>query len=211
MSIVLHRLLPNKSQAGSISTIGSTGVGFKFHCEEDRGAVLLLQDGAKREEAHCDSAFRQYMHLHHHSWLSFANETYGLSLQPEDVLLVRGCVKTTEWALAAFLDKGKMLQVAFQAQVGHLANVNFSVEQSERASTSVEHRSGPPNISKLSGSAALQSDQSVFVSVYKLKRRLFRGLKIVAAAEPPETGGGSPDSSIVQFPEEPTVPFPETI
>ena len=82
------------------------------------------------------------MRKHHDSWSEFARRR-GLDIQPEHIILVRGWVKTSEWAVAAFTDSGKNHEVNFEANAGPFGKASFSVSYSSAVSMSVEHRTGP--------------------------------------------------------------------
>lgn len=161
----------------------------------------MLNDYATSEDVHQGHVFETYIRKHHENWCSFARNHCGLSLRPEEIMLVKGCVKTTEWAVAAFLDKGTSHEISFQAGVEPYARAGFSVSVSSHVSVSVEYRSGPTH-HDTHGSTSSQSssfvrpavgDQCIFVAAYKLKRRRLGPVKIVAAADH-NRDHGSPSS-----------------
>lgn len=85
------------------------------------------------------------MHRHHDSWYEFAtnHETYGLACKPEDIILVRGTVKTTAWALAAYLENGNHThEVVFDGQAP-FASAGFKWSTSRQSSAKFECRLGP--------------------------------------------------------------------
>lgn len=122
------------------------------------------------------------MQKHHSSWCEFAFNQYGLTLKPEEIVLVRGWVKTSDWAVAAFLDRGTAHEVSFQADAGPFANAKFSVSRSGVTSSSVQHRTG--RTVEHDPEDEIARDQCVFLSMYKMKRRYYLLPRVVAAAEP---------------------------
>lgn len=130
-------------------------------------------------------AFEEYVHENHRSWYDFAT-SLGHALEPEDLILVFGWMKTSEWALAACTNYGRMHEISFDSQIGSMASAQFGVTLSHDVDMSVDQRCGPLSKSRGTSSAAecLPHDQCLFLRYYKLKRRLFRGVKVVAAAKP---------------------------
>ncbi|KAI0685048.1 hypothetical protein BC835DRAFT_1291221 [Cytidiella melzeri] len=182
----------NVVASGSSSVIDA-GLGYRFSCAHDQGALLILKSPASQEVVHPNCAFRDYMRLHHDTWCEFARAR-GLDIEPDHIILVRGWVKTSEWAVAAFTDSGKNHEVHFDAQAGPFAKASFSVSYSSAVSTSVEHRTGPVKGSLSAGTECpMPQDQCVFLSYYEMKSRGFWSKKkIKAAAEPLDDPHGKP-------------------
>ncbi|KAI0086257.1 hypothetical protein BDY19DRAFT_370479 [Irpex rosettiformis] len=175
--------------SGGSSVVANAGIGYRFSCSHDQGALLILKSPASQEVVHPNRAFRDYMRKHHDSWYDFARRR-GLDIQPGHIILVRGWVKTSEWAVAAFTDSGKNHEVNFEADAGPFAKASFSVSYSSAVSMSVEHRTGPTkNVKETQAHVDVQTglpqDQCVFLSYYEIKSRGFwTKKKIRAAAEP---------------------------
>jgi hypothetical protein len=173
----------------TISSALSSGIGYRFSCAHDHGALLILKSPASQEVVHPNRAFRDYMRLHHDAWYEFSRAR-GLDIQPEHIILVRGWVKTSDWAVAAFTDSAKNHEVHFEALAEPFAKASFSVSYSSAVSMSVEHRAGPARTSKEPQSydeseSPLPQDQCVFLSYYEIKSRGFwTKKKIKAAAHP---------------------------
>lgn len=171
------------------SPYAGLGAGYRFSCNAEQGALLLLKDHATAQQIHPSSPhFINYMRKNYQNWCKFARDTRGLALEPEQLVLVRGWVKTTEWAVAAFLHGGSEQELSFQAEAGSFAKAKFSVAVSQNHSSSVLHRSGPRRAATCDEGEVSPppQDQCVFLSYFKLKRSpLFKlRMKIVAAAEP---------------------------
>ncbi|KAF7796004.1 hypothetical protein EIP86_007173 [Pleurotus ostreatoroseus] len=110
-----------------------------------QGAILVLKDSAKKTYVLPSRNFTTYMGKHHMSWYEFASlEKYGLLLRPENIVLVRGTIKTTAWALGAYIDSGNDDHgVSFTAQAGQVAGAELEWSFSKQISSHFEHRSGP--------------------------------------------------------------------
>ncbi|KAI0673280.1 hypothetical protein C8Q78DRAFT_1077546 [Trametes maxima] len=72
-----------------------------FNCERPTGALLALSD---THEQRIESRLRiaRFMLAEHARWLSFANDTLGLDLKPEDIVFVSAATTTPRWAVAAY-------------------------------------------------------------------------------------------------------------
>lgn len=129
----------------------------------------------------------------HQSWYDFAT-TAGIGLDPQDIILVRGTIKSSSWAVAAFFDAGKHVhEVSFNGQFGNVASIGVDYAQQQETFCSFEHRVGPhePTHRHNDSSLAVDSerqdaDQCVFMSYFKVKYRKFLWKKIVANAESSE-------------------------
>ncbi|KAF7796003.1 hypothetical protein EIP86_007172 [Pleurotus ostreatoroseus] len=201
---------------GSVSAVASSQLAYKFDCSTSQGAVLVLTDSAKKTYVLPSKSFTTYMGRYHASWYEFATnpDTYGLMLRPEDIVLVRGTIKTSAWALGAYVDNGNNVRgVSFTAQAGQVAGAAFEWSFSNQISSQFEHRIGgylktravlSPRPTLEEGRAhepelpeilaerqqgiitdpESPADQCVFLSYYKVKYRLGFLKKIAANAGP---------------------------
>ena len=76
------------------------------------------------------SAFQEYMREHHDSWHDFA-VSLGHTLDPSEIVLVSGWLKTSSWALAVCTSYGHAHAVSIQSPLGSMAGVEFGVEVAE--------------------------------------------------------------------------------
>lgn len=77
---------------------------YTFQCTSHSGAFLDLKDHARRDWIERNSKFTDYMRQHHASWYAFVTGSkVGLECSPEDIVLVRGTMKTSSWNLGAFI------------------------------------------------------------------------------------------------------------
>jgi hypothetical protein len=194
---------------------------YRFQCQSSRGAFLILWDDATKSVVqHQALDFQDYMHRHHASWHAFATQRLRISCSQEDIVLVRGTIKTSCWTVGAFIGCGARDHgVTLDGQLGPLVNVGFSYYGSENSQTSpVIPRSGPSSrvISNsespknLANTARVATDdrqnhshphdQCIFVNYYKMKRRSFLPRKLFAAADSSGIDGdGSSSTSSAAF------------
>ena len=89
----------------------------------------MIGGNATKEQVHPNTIFPSYMRRQYESWHAFATDGkhFALDLKPEDIIFVRGWVKSTEWAVAAFLDKGTAHELSIQAGIGSYAHAEVEV------------------------------------------------------------------------------------
>ena len=145
-----------------------------------------------------------YMKKHIDNWYRYMIDGLGIDRALDDILFVKGWVKTTHWAVAAFIERAKSARVKVSGTFGPVAEagVGFVVETSY---STVDHHTGPggrfpqsqsqPGSSKKrKGKNREQADavskieprptQCIFLHYLKLRKRLLLPAKIEAAAEP---------------------------
>ena len=143
-----------------------------------------------------------YMKKHIDNWYRYMIHDLGIERALDDILFVKGWVKTTHWAVAAFIERAKSARVKISGTFGPVAEagVGFVVETSY---STVDHHTGPggrftqsqPGSSKKKkGKNREQADavskieprptQCIFLHYLKLRKRLLLPAKIEAAAEP---------------------------
>ena len=121
----------------------------------------MLPDSAKKVSTHSATVFRQYMRRNHDKWHEFASHVLTLDCRPEDIILVRGTVKTSAWALAAYTDaEVRATDISFSGKAGSIATAGFQWSSARSSSAEFEQRVGPSNKGKGSIRAA-RSGKSV--------------------------------------------------
>lgn len=121
------------------------GVGFNFRCASRRGAVLVLKQWATREDLSNTRRFRDYIRQHVDSWYEFAERHDFTFPNRRSIFMVRGCDKTSEWALAALEGRATTqgAEVFFSGGYIATAGVRVSLQGSWGHCVSGQHRSGP--------------------------------------------------------------------
>ena len=138
--------------------------------------MVLNHGGADQEVLKPNTAFPDYMRKHHDSWYAFAQERQH-AVRPGDIIMVRGTIKARKWTVAAFVGEETEQSLHFDAHgIAPLA-FGASLRLATTSSASVLHRSGP-----ISESTTTLKNQCVFLSRYKMKRRIFRAPKVIRAA-----------------------------
>ncbi|TFY65309.1 hypothetical protein EVJ58_g2038 [Rhodofomes roseus] len=196
--------------------------GFEFECIDNQGACVVVGSSAARLEIHSARRMKGYMKKNIDSWVHYATETLGMEKKLDEILFVKGWVKTTHWAVAAFVDRAKNAKVSVSGGIGAMAEVGVGLLV-ESSSSSVDHHTGPgtrmvqvPQISpkrnnkksknreqpEIVPKAELKANQCVFLHYFKMKRRLVLPPKIEAAAEP-QDGSTFSDDDDYEFEEAP--------
>lgn len=183
--------------------MAGAGFSYRFKCTNQEGALLVLMDNATKSSLNLNDIFEEYMLRNHESWYSFARnpDTLGIRCSPEDIILVRGTVKTSAWAVAAFFDAGNQTrEVSFDGHFSEFASAGMKYWQLRKTVCSFEQRVSPYNPTLPADSAATvrqpvpdlnepdspskpYADQCVFLNYYKVKYRKFRPRKLLANAK----------------------------
>jgi len=174
--------------------------GYHYKCTDDQGAFVVLETPGVREIQNQVRKMKNYMSKNISSWHSHAVGKLGLEIDEEDILFVRGFVKTTRWGLAACTDHGKTTTVKIHGDLSQSPDTPFEFDEPESKESFWEQRLGPENRyhqeHPLSGSQPNQSkkpDQCIFLHYFKIKRRLFFIRQLQAAAEARDLLGDSDD------------------
>jgi hypothetical protein len=176
------------------------GLGMTYKCANSFGAILLLRERMARANLRDTTNVRHYIQQHIDHWYAFArNIGYGEAQLPEgSLVLVRGCDKTTSWALAAFAERSRDASIFFNGGYVSAGGLRVKLSGSWTSSSSAEHRSGPLaetmahrliDDDRVSASPfPPECDQCVFVRVWRIRRRVgpLRIPTFIAAAAEPE-------------------------
>ncbi|OBZ75132.1 hypothetical protein A0H81_04838 [Grifola frondosa] len=174
--------------------VGSAvGAALRFKCMHDRGAVLTLKDAVDQEELLESLDVEDYIKQNHPHWVRYVRNVLRLDVRRENLVFVHGWLKTSQWALAAFLEKDVEGALCLEGQFSPLAGARFSIQGSQRLSRSVITRSGPQTMledTPEEAAASRPKNQCIFLQYYKVKRRLLLAPEVIkAAAEPTDLPG----------------------
>ncbi|KAH9915535.1 uncharacterized protein B0H18DRAFT_1124858 [Fomitopsis serialis] len=176
-----------------------------FECTDRQGAVLVLGSPAELQEIIYTKAMTDYMKTNIDSWVAFA-QTLGVDLQHNRIMFVKGWVKTTHWALAAFREKGKSKRCHIQGGVGPVGSAYLDVTFSDATDHGGESRSGPPGSERgdAEGARGLDhgrpKDQCVLLRYFISKKRPLLAPEIIEAAARPQSPPKYSDASDKSFP-----------
>ncbi|KZT13292.1 WD40 repeat-like protein [Laetiporus sulphureus 93-53] len=139
---VCSKTVKHLGASGSLSVQGA-GASFEFECIDEQGALLVLKEGAHRNVMLPSRRLANYMSRNLAKWVLFAQDDNDVAVQKEAIMLVTGVIKTTEWAIAAFVHHGRSAKVAFDAQAASIGKAAFSLTSSMTVSTAPEQKVGP--------------------------------------------------------------------
>ncbi|KAH9919591.1 uncharacterized protein B0H18DRAFT_1027020 [Fomitopsis serialis] len=154
--------------------------------------------GALRQLVQQNRLVARYMKENIDAWHDWAtSDEVDLPIAIEDILLVRGWVKTSRWAVVAFLDDSRHTKLTFSGDLGVPVSNAFRIEtQRETTTATCLPRIGPERFPRTNTTEPLgpyqlphvqeqyPSDQCVFLHYFKMAKRLLLPSKIAAAAEP---------------------------
>lgn len=167
---------------GNRSPVSASG-GYSFSSKGKRGAVAILKDGGVEQRVSRSTAFQQYIYTHHMAWHAFARRR-GVHIGVQDIVLVSGFIKTTEWALAAYDNQEAAHEFSLSINASSVFSAESSFSLEEKTHTGLRHRVGPcpqpgssptsPPDSPLTEKTFVRPhDQCVFLQYYKCKPRGF--------------------------------------
>ncbi|KAJ3554116.1 hypothetical protein NM688_g3274 [Phlebia brevispora] len=188
----------------NINAVAQCGISCGFECSGQHGALLALKSSAACDTIDRSLKLEKYIRRNHRAWHTFARETLGLNCRPEELVCISGCIKTSEWTVAAFLKDESSHGAMIRGQLGPVASVGCEVQITQSREMAARHHSGPvrPRAARpvvaAEGSRipvptptvvdhAQENDQTVFIHYYKVKyRRLYpRVPKVIKAAAGP--------------------------
>ncbi|KAF7789085.1 hypothetical protein EIP86_000018 [Pleurotus ostreatoroseus] len=165
-SVKSHEIGGSASVSDPTGLVGG-GFSYSFNCAKEQGAFLVLMEDAKKTVVPPAVNFTTYMRKNHSSWYEFAthSQNYGLACKPEDIILVRGSVKTSAWALGAYTENGNHVHdVSFSGQGASFASAGFKWASSNQSSARFEHRIGPSDAPSLRRLTSGRSGRSTIAS-----------------------------------------------
>lgn len=158
----------------------ATDLSRKFKTHGRKGAVAVPYDYATSCTVRRNSAFTDYIRRHHYSWYKYATSD-GRIIQPEDLVLVSGWVKTSSWSLATWVTERKAEAFSLSADHGSSVHAHVDVERT------VEYEV-PPNPRYKLPQPGQPHNQCLFVRYYKAKYRpgplKLLGMKTVVPVRP---------------------------
>lgn len=177
-------------------------VAFKYTCSKNQGAVLYLNEPADRRAVYKNDVWVRYIKANYASWMASLEST---GLKDVELVVVRGWIKASVWAVAAWCDKSTEHEVTLSGN-GGIAQAGFTFATSDETTSSVMPRAGPqdrlatvqPSDSKTS--LKFPRDQCIFMSYFKVVNRIV-WLTIRAKAGyhtlPPGDGAGDGGDTVL--------------
>ncbi|EIN09929.1 hypothetical protein PUNSTDRAFT_133702 [Punctularia strigosozonata HHB-11173 SS5] len=121
----------------------TAGFNFSFSSQVHRAAVLVLKPWANFYHSLQHETIKNYCLKYGESWYDFA-KSQGFALDPGEIILVYGVVRTATWALAAFTENDTKMGAGVSLDTASFAGAGISLYRAWDERSSVEHRSGPP-------------------------------------------------------------------
>ncbi|KAI0733103.1 hypothetical protein C8Q72DRAFT_881570 [Fomitopsis betulina] len=86
----------------------NTGLTATFECTSEQGALLFLRDAAHQQQLQSGRRLKQYIKDNINDWYAFAtsDEVDAPVRRLDDIVFVYGCIRTTRWAVASFIEGG---------------------------------------------------------------------------------------------------------
>ncbi|KZT00236.1 uncharacterized protein LAESUDRAFT_666546 [Laetiporus sulphureus 93-53] len=190
-----------------VSAGAQVNLGLQFECNHERGACLIVEDQGTREEV-TGRRLKNYIRENMPKWYQWAVDKLDADVKLEDLMFVKGWVKTTRWTVAVFTQQARNVQFTIDAEVGAVVDAKVKFATSESQSPQYDQRTGPPertigrggrrqNHGKNRPQTAYPQDQCILLHYFKLKKRWI-GTKIMAAAEPKDLPPYSDDDFEVE-------------
>lgn len=120
-------------------TIGP-GPGFHFMTSSHVGAILVLPEGADREDLMTKEDFRIYAERNAARWYEYAKVTRRRAIPPNSLYLVTGCDKAKSWGLAAYRETAREVKCSLKLQATLAADVSGAYNYKWEKHDSVEGR-----------------------------------------------------------------------
>lgn len=184
----------------NVSSVLPVGASIQLSCSSEQGAVLILKEGALRNDSSKITLLGQELKLHYKTWYTFLCDTFG-KMPLRNMVFVTGCDLTTDWATATFLDRARSGRVSFRVSDPSSDSISVALWGDWETSTSVPVRCGPsPDQKALHAKGEPKNNQCIFIRGWRVSERIKPlPLKIVAAAEPKDDrrlDGGDDDKMV---------------
>ncbi|KAH9919048.1 uncharacterized protein B0H18DRAFT_912562 [Fomitopsis serialis] len=132
--------------------VGSQGlnIALGWECTDRQGALVILDIPGVRELSQQVAKMRTYMKVHIDAWCQWATGILGLDIDIEDIVFVRGYLKTSRWAVVSLHGDMKRATLTFKGHSpGMPVAAAFHLDIQQGTSGMCEHRIGPDYRPKL--------------------------------------------------------------
>ena len=163
----------------------AVGGNISINAQKVSGASLQLSNPARSRIVSSSRLYQDYIKKNHASWVELATEEFGIDCKPEDVVISRGWVKSTEWAVTSFKSSYSATSAGVLANAAVVAGGRVSFSLANGHPLLQVSKQGPQRDPVFTLNSP-PCDQCVFLPVYKVRRRLvpFLPRKIEAGAGP---------------------------
>lgn len=174
-----------------------------------RGAIAITKHKTFHEDVLNRSRSKRYMRDHYNKWLAFANSDDApdgnAGIREQDLIFVDGFDVTSDWALMAFQDAQRDVEIGFSAGVPSVATAHAGVWGGWHTAASIHRNCGPEkaytttcihstpeNHAEVSDGKA-EADQCIFIRGWRVKKRPWWPTTLRAAGEVPPDEQHPPD------------------
>ncbi|CAL1702007.1 unnamed protein product [Somion occarium] len=202
---------------GNVQALATGQASVSITCSREQGAALFMVEKGEQQVHWSNLRHHDYIRQYHDSWFELATREGIHIRKKEDIILVRGWVKTAEWAVASFSQKGRAHEASLSAQFAPVAGGGLGYSYIHATQDSVQYRIGPDQEHRLAlpyipgSTPSKRRDQCVFLSYYKVKYRYILPRKILAEAEPGSSSDPDEDDPGASFADIETVPTPQEV
>lgn len=157
-----------------------------YACSAKQGALLKLKSSALRESLYHRQDVIDYILKQHDAWFDYVQNELKLVISQEELVFVRGHVKTgPDWMAAVFSHSSTMLNAEVNASAATFAEVRGAFSKQHEIKNMPIRKRGTAYDASPPATQSSQ-DQCILIQRYVVKRRLFGllGRKLKAAAGP---------------------------
>lgn len=144
---------------------------YKFSSSKSRGAVLYLDDAANQAVVPKNEVWIRYIKENYPAWIASLKEP-GLHVE---LIVVRGWVKASAWAIAAWCNKGEAREIILSGS-GSIAQAGVTFKPPDEGGPVADNRIGPLDKQEILQShdpaSGLKRDQCIFMSYFKVVDRV---------------------------------------
>ncbi|EKM51722.1 uncharacterized protein PHACADRAFT_262040 [Phanerochaete carnosa HHB-10118-sp] len=147
----------------------------EYTCRAAHGAVLQLSSEAHPETIFESRELKKYIVRNHDKWFAYTMGELGQAIEPADLVMVSGWVKTeADWATATFSNMSTSTIASLEGRVGDIGGFDTDTSHTSFVAGPTMQRHGENYLARMSGTRAarLTRDQCVFLKRYRLKTRL---------------------------------------
>ncbi|KAF7373867.1 hypothetical protein MSAN_00598800 [Mycena sanguinolenta] len=169
ITISKRRLGVNAGGNVFLSAAAGAVIDISTSSNSTEAAILVLPDGASRNDVRPLDSFRQYAIRHAHRWYDFVNGPLQRGVHNGDLYLVTGTDKSSSWAIAAFENRSVERSVSLELRAAQIGTAGTTYSWEWDTMNCISH-SGPATPSET-------QNQTVFLRGFRVMVRSSRFAK----------------------------------
>ena len=139
-------------------------------CSSRCGAALITKLQATRNKALASKAMETYMISHLPSWMQLVRNL-GRPVEMHDLVFVRECILTGDWANISWNDSRCDAEVGFDVGFPNVADVGLSFWGQWQQHAEVPKRQGPCRMTHVQDGGGYALDQCIFLKGMRIAER----------------------------------------